>query len=249
MRCRAGRRRGGAGRARPVMERSVAAAAGLAIPSLRTGDRPRAGRDRRPSRRAPRCGGRRSGSRRRPIRHGHPALSLLARIELALGAVRERRRACAGRSGDRRRPTCKPDVGRTRSLVLAVWRSPAASRREAERLAHEALCAASSTSYRPLSRPRSTSSPPSRPALESFEESARILGAAERAREELGHVRWEPEQATVDALESASAPQLGEAAFAEAFAQGARDEHRSRRSAGCAARAARASARRAAGSR
>jgi DNA-binding CsgD family transcriptional regulator len=57
-------------------------------------------------------------------------------------------------------------------------------------------------------------------ALDSFEESARILGAADHARQELGRVRWPREQAAVESLKERLRTELGEQALAEAVAQG-----------------------------
>jgi DNA-binding CsgD family transcriptional regulator len=52
-------------------------------------------------------------------------------------------------------------------------------------------------------------------ALESAEEAARILGAAERAREELGRVRWRHEQSAIDDLLERLRLALGEQLAAE----------------------------------
>ena len=57
-------------------------------------------------------------------------------------------------------------------------------------------------------------------AFESFEEAARILGAAEHAREEIGHVRWMREQEAIDGLRAGLVLALGEQAFAQAVEAG-----------------------------
>ena len=56
--------------------------------------------------------------------------------------------------------------------------------------------------------------------LESYEEAARLLGAAERAREELGAVRWVPAEAVTSALRTAVVSGIGEAEAATAEAEG-----------------------------
>jgi DNA-binding CsgD family transcriptional regulator len=57
-------------------------------------------------------------------------------------------------------------------------------------------------------------------ALESYEESARILGASERARAAQGHVRWKGEQEQVEQLQALLREQLGEAELQQALSEG-----------------------------
>ena len=57
-------------------------------------------------------------------------------------------------------------------------------------------------------------------ALESYDESAGILGAAERARDEIGHVRWAPEEVGIQALRTRLLAALGPDRLANALAEG-----------------------------
>ena len=57
--------------------------------------------------------------------------------------------------------------------------------------------------------------------LESHEEATRLLGAAERARADLGLVRWPPDQPRLSALEDSLRVVLGDEAFAAGWAEGA----------------------------
>jgi DNA-binding CsgD family transcriptional regulator len=91
---------------------------------------------------------------------------------------------------------------------------------EAERLAHEALATAVERGYRPLVAPVLDVLAVTAASLESFEESARIAGAAQRAFDQLGHVRWEREQATVDALADQLRSALDEDGYDRTWATG-----------------------------
>ena len=57
-------------------------------------------------------------------------------------------------------------------------------------------------------------------ALESYEESARIVGAAEQALEQIGHVRWAREQDAIEALQARLHARLGPEMLAERLAEG-----------------------------
>ena len=92
---------------------------------------------------------------------------------------------------------------------------------EAERLAHKALGTAIEHELPPYVFPSLDVLAAVAAALDSFEEAGRILGAADRAREELGRVRWAREQAIVEELQERLCAELGEDAIAEAIAQGA----------------------------
>jgi DNA-binding NarL/FixJ family response regulator len=56
--------------------------------------------------------------------------------------------------------------------------------------------------------------------LESYTEAARLLGAAERARVDVGLVRWPPDVPAFEELERELATQLGSEAYAAARAEG-----------------------------
>jgi DNA-binding CsgD family transcriptional regulator len=56
--------------------------------------------------------------------------------------------------------------------------------------------------------------------LESHEEAARLLGASARARSERGLVRWQTDTAHLEALANRLRETLGEAGYAESFAEG-----------------------------
>jgi predicted ATPase/DNA-binding CsgD family transcriptional regulator len=91
---------------------------------------------------------------------------------------------------------------------------------EAERVAHEALGMLLDRDLRPgvpalldvLARAAA--------ALDSNEEAARILGAADRAYDDLGHARWPHEQATIDVLAENLRADVGDEAIAQATAEG-----------------------------
>ena len=72
---------------------------------------------------------------------------------------------------------------------------------EAERLAHSALATSVEHELPAYAYPALDVLAAVASALESFEEAARILGASDRAREDLGRVRWAYEQETIDELE------------------------------------------------
>jgi DNA-binding CsgD family transcriptional regulator len=57
--------------------------------------------------------------------------------------------------------------------------------------------------------------------LESHEEAARLLGAAERARTDLGLVRWPPDEPRLRALADAAAAEMGASEFEASRAEGA----------------------------
>jgi predicted ATPase/class 3 adenylate cyclase/DNA-binding CsgD family transcriptional regulator len=149
------------------------------------------------------------------------ALSALARTELGLGlrdSAAEHARVIAEIADG---SLDNPMFRATASLVLACVTLARGEASEAERLAHKALGTAIEHGLPPYVFPALDVLAASAAALESFEEAARIFGAAERARNHLGRVRWAREQATLDALQEGLRAELGEETLAEAIAQGA----------------------------
>ncbi len=148
------------------------------------------------------------------------ALSALARTELGLGlldSAAEHAQAVAEiAEGSLDNPMFRA-TARQALAVVALARGEAT---EAEQLAHQSLANATEHDLAPYVYPALDVLAAVAAALESFEEAARILGAADRAREELGRVRWDREQEAVDALKERLSAELGAEALAEAVAQG-----------------------------
>jgi Bacterial regulatory proteins, luxR family len=113
-----------------------------------------------------------------------------------------------------------PLIGATARLRRAAATLLGGEPAQAERLAHESLGTAVEHGFRPLLFPLLDVLAGVAVALESYEEGARILGAAERVREEIGHVRWEHEQRLVDALHARVRSELGDENAAGAFESG-----------------------------
>ena len=204
----------------PVMERSIAAGAGLAIPWLQLAIfSARAALGESEQTRAALSEHIVSGASGGP--YGTVIeLTLLGRIELSLGefdSAGEHARAAIeiadGKLGN-------PLYGAAARTQLAAVTLAGGEPTEAERLAHEALCAAVEYGYRALVAPVLDVLAVVAASLESFEESARIAGAAQRALEELEHVRWEREQAAAAALAEHLRAALGEDEYDQAFAAG-----------------------------
>ena len=147
-------------------------------------------------------------------------LSALARTELGLGlfdSAAEHARALAELADSSLDNPVFRATARHALAVVALARGEAT---EAEGLAHKALADASEQELAPYVFPALDVLAAVAAALDSFEEAARILGAADHAREELGRIRWAHEQAAVEALEERLGAELGEEALAEAVEQG-----------------------------
>ena len=91
---------------------------------------------------------------------------------------------------------------------------------EAEQLAHGSLASAVEQALAAHLHPALDVLAAVAAALESFEEAARILGAADRAREDLGRVRWPHEQEAVETLGERLRSELGAERFTAAITQG-----------------------------
>jgi predicted ATPase/class 3 adenylate cyclase/DNA-binding CsgD family transcriptional regulator len=149
------------------------------------------------------------------------SLTMLARMELELGRAQDAAES-AGRALEiAQGPLANAHISATAAGLRAAATLAGGEPAEAERLAHESLATAVERDYRPLLVAALDVLTAVATALESFEESARILGAGERVREELRHVRWPGEQAQFDQLRELLRVQLGEEQLAEASAQGA----------------------------
>ena len=147
------------------------------------------------------------------------SLALLARSELGLGlpddAV-EHARAIAEIADSLENPMLSAIANHL--LAAAALTHGEAS--EAEVLAHRSLATAAAHDLHPYVFPALDVLAASAAALDAFEEAARICGGAERAREALGRARWAGEQALVESLERHLRAQLGEEAFGQALAEG-----------------------------
>jgi predicted ATPase/class 3 adenylate cyclase/DNA-binding CsgD family transcriptional regulator len=147
-------------------------------------------------------------------------LSLLARVEIGLGlfdSAAEHARAVAEiLDGSLENPMFSAIANRLLAVV-ALARGEAT---DAEAFAHKALATTTEHDLAPYVFCALDILAATAAALESFAEAARIFGAAERARKQLGRVRWAYEQAAVDALKERLADELGGQALAESVAQG-----------------------------
>jgi predicted ATPase/class 3 adenylate cyclase/DNA-binding CsgD family transcriptional regulator len=204
----------------PAMDRAVAAGAGMAIPILRlaigyaeaAAGEPATARKRLLELIEDGVGGSLQGTAF--------ARSMLARVELTLGE-----REAAAEHAAVAREIC--DGALANSLLAsfatnlhASCKLAAGEATEAERLAHIALAEALDSACAPQVQAALDVLTGVAAALESFEESARILGAAERARGAIGHVRWIAEQEAIDDLRARLAAQLGEAQVLETVEEG-----------------------------
>jgi predicted ATPase/class 3 adenylate cyclase len=200
-----------------VMQRSVAAAAGLAIPILQLA-----------TLYAQASAGQLEQARSSVgalLANQGPygmawALTVLARIELALGELEsaaEHARASAEiADGNLGSPLFSTTARHALAAVALARGEPA----EAEGLAHDALEIAVAHQLAPNVFPLLDLLAGATAALGRFEEAARILGASEHARERLGHVRWTHEQAAIDALQERLRDELGQGPFGEAMKAG-----------------------------
>ncbi len=204
----------------PVMERSIAAGAGLAIPWLELAMfAARAAAGELEQTRISLSGYISSEASGGP--YGTViALALLSRVELSLGefdAAGQHALAAIEIAGGK---LSNPFYGAAACTLLAAVAVAGGEPAEAERLAHEALATAVQRGYRPLIAPALDVLAGVAASLESCEESARITGAAQRAFDEVGHVRWKREQATADAVADHLRSALGESEYDRAFAGG-----------------------------
>jgi predicted ATPase/DNA-binding CsgD family transcriptional regulator len=204
----------------PVLERSIAAGAGPAIPGLRGAI----------------SYARASIGELEPARDSLAVLAqqgvdgglfgmawgltMLARVEVALRQLDD--------AAEHAQTAVEIADGSLGSPLFAVWARQAlagiALRRgeptEGERLAHEALGLAIDHQLPPAVLPVLDLLAECAAALDSFEEAARILAASESAREQLGHVRWPAEQSTIEALRERLREALGDDALDEALTAG-----------------------------
>ena len=204
----------------PAMERAVTAAAGMAIPSMYFSTlyaRAAAGELREvcaPLREFVDSG---AGSSVQGMAY---ALTLLARAELALGE-----HAAASEDAARAREIAEgtldnPLMRTTAANLLAAAALARGEPAQAERHAHTALGEAVEQDIRPQIPVALDVLAGAAAALESWEEAARILGAAERLREELTLARWASEQAIVEQLRERLGGELGERELAETVEEG-----------------------------
>jgi DNA-binding CsgD family transcriptional regulator len=206
--------------ARPVLERSVAAAAGLAIPAVRLAIvyAQASSGELEPAR----------ASLDALVREGVDgglygmawSLTVLARIELGLGdidnAAEHARAALAIADGKLASPMFSAN-GRQALAAIALTRGAPT---EAERLSHEALTIAIEHRFPAEIVPALGLLAGAATALGSFQDAARILGAYGRAHAEVGRDRWTHEQGAIDRLHQELVAQIGEEAVAEAQAEG-----------------------------
>jgi len=148
------------------------------------------------------------------------ALAVLTDVLRSIGDA-DGAAACAGetislaeRIGNTSLAACAREVLARLAIARGEWG-------EAEALAHQAL-AARVAREQLLWLPQSLDPLAQIAAgLESYTEAARLLGAAERARADVGLVRWPPDVPTFEKLERELAAQLGTETYAAARAEGA----------------------------
>jgi predicted ATPase/class 3 adenylate cyclase/DNA-binding CsgD family transcriptional regulator len=194
----------------PVVERAIAAGAGLAMPALLAGTfyaqasigQLEQARDSLAWYIEANIGGGPYGNT--------SALMGIARIELLLDQPDKAAEHARLAADINDRQLRNPLIAATARQRLAAAALLGGEPRNAERLAHEALAVAVEHGFGPVIFPVLDVLAGVAVALESFEEGARILGAAERAREEVGHVRWAREQQKIDLLHQSVHNQLGD---------------------------------------
>jgi DNA-binding CsgD family transcriptional regulator len=148
------------------------------------------------------------------------ALTTLARVELALqrpDAAAERARTVAEIADGKLQSPQFSAAARQIFAEAALTRGEAG---EAERLAHEALETALEHLCRPAFAPLLDLLARCAAALDSFRESARILGAVQRSRADSGRVRWAHEQDAIAALDLLLREELGEKSHLQASSEG-----------------------------
>jgi DNA-binding CsgD family transcriptional regulator len=148
------------------------------------------------------------------------ALTLLARAELALGE-----HAAAWEDATQGREiaegTLDNPLMRTSAVnLLAAAALAQGEPTQAEQLAQTALAEAAEHDIRPQLPVALEVLAGAAGAHESWEEAARILGAAQRLREELALARWASEDATVEQLRERLADELGERGLVETIEEG-----------------------------
>ncbi|HEX5225771.1 MAG TPA: LuxR C-terminal-related transcriptional regulator, partial [Solirubrobacteraceae bacterium] len=197
-----------------VLERSVAAGAGMALPSLSiAGQIARASigelEEARP--------GLREWAASEMAYARALASCVLARVALGLGeagdAAEEAQRAREVATG----PLENHMLAAEATVLLARATLMDGDRAAADALAHGALDAALEGGYAGVVPPTLDVLAGAAAAEESFEEAARILAAGERAWQRLGRARWVCEQAEIEALTERIRDALGEETFGEAF--------------------------------
>jgi hypothetical protein len=229
------------------MDRSIAAAAGLAIPALKLAIAvTQASIGMIESARS---------ALLNYIEHGadggiygmSSGLLYLARVELALdeldGAAEHARHALEV-AGSLKNPSLQATALHAFASVALRRGDPT----EAERLGHQALALAAEHELPPNLAAVLDLLAGTAAALESHSEAAMILGASDRAREELGRVCWAAEEAILEQLRGRLGAVLGDEAFAAALADGQAMGTATRRSPGCAGLVEHASAPRVDGS-
>jgi predicted ATPase/class 3 adenylate cyclase/DNA-binding CsgD family transcriptional regulator len=148
-------------------------------------------------------------------------LTMLARMDLQLGRAQDAAESAARAREIAQGPLANPHLAAGGAGLLAAAALSAGEPTEAESLAHEALAQAVEHDFRALLAPVLDVLAGAAAMLESFEESARVLAAGQRVREELGHLRWPGEQAQIDGLRELLGAQLGERELEQALEQGA----------------------------
>jgi predicted ATPase/class 3 adenylate cyclase/DNA-binding CsgD family transcriptional regulator len=147
-------------------------------------------------------------------------LCALGRAELALGELGDAFDHAGGALEIADGSLANPAHGAAARCVLAGVALGRGDPTEAERLAHEALSMLIERELAPGVPTLLDTLAQAAAALDSNAEAARILGAADRAYEGLGHARWPQEQASVDALAETLRAELGDEAVTDAIAEG-----------------------------
>jgi len=196
----------------PVTDASIAAGAGFAIPALRSAlnyvgacagqvEAARSSAAPRVEAALARYGGANNQQAGASGAYGQAfGLSILARIDLAardLTAAADHARLAAEIT-DRR--LANPLLGAAPRRYLAAAELGHGEVSAAERLAHEALAIAIEHRFAAEVFPALDLLAQAAGALDSVEEAARILCAAERARTDRGRLRWKHEQLAIDDL-------------------------------------------------
>jgi predicted ATPase/class 3 adenylate cyclase/DNA-binding CsgD family transcriptional regulator len=204
----------------PAMERSIATAAGLAIPQLLVAiGVAQAGTGMLEDARA---------TLQKYVDQGADGgiygmaygLWMLARVELLLGRDDQAEEHVGGALEIADGPLQGPLLRAAARQTLAEVMLSRDRATEAEGLAHEGLQAALERNLAPYVPSLLDTLARAAAALDSHEEAARILGAAGRAFQDLGHARWPYEHARMQALEDTLRTELGDDGFNEALAEG-----------------------------
>ncbi len=148
------------------------------------------------------------------------ALLALTRAELGLGLFDSGGAHARTVAEIAEGPLDNPVFRAAAQQALAVVALAQGEPTEAEQLAHGSLASAVEQALTAHLHPALDVLAAVAAALESFEEAARILGAADRAREDLGRVRWPHEQEAVETLGERLRSELGAERFTAAITQG-----------------------------